>query len=182
MAFYHCWTKNANVKKREDETSSQVNRGSRNRTRIDGFGDRFPTIRRFPYIYEYKEPVARFLSGAVRTLKTAYTCCRLDGGLTTAFLLTLRKRVTRRSLRSRLHVFASQMSRNVRSRRPVQARPPLTYIPAAFSAFGQALVRLVTVSSIHYCTSTPVLSTSSSSRGLTSSREWEISSWRGLHA
>ena len=80
--------------------------GSRNRTRIDGFGDRFPTIRRFPYIYEYKEPVARFLRGAVRTLKTAYTCCRLDGGLATAFLLSLRKRVIRRSIRSRLHDFA----------------------------------------------------------------------------
>ena len=34
--------------------------------------------------------------------------------------------------------------------------------------FGQALDRLVAVSSIHYCTSTPALSTSSSSRGLTS--------------
>ena len=35
------------------------------------------------------------------------------------------------------------------------------------SPFGYALDRLVTVSSIHYCTSTSVLSTSSSSRGLT---------------
>ena len=35
---------------------------------------------------------------------------------------------------------------------------------------GYALDRLVTVSSIHYCTSTSALSTSSSSRGLTSSR------------
>ena len=33
---------------------------------------------------------------------------------------------------------------------------------------GQTLDRLVTVSSIHYCTSTSALSTSSSSRGLTS--------------
>ena len=33
---------------------------------------------------------------------------------------------------------------------------------------GQALDRLVTVSSMHCCTSTPTLSTSSSSRGLTS--------------
>ena len=32
---------------------------------------------------------------------------------------------------------------------------------------GQALDLLVTVSSMHYCTSTPALSTSSSSRGLT---------------
>ena len=51
----------------------------------------------------------------------------------------------------------------------------------AFSLFGQALDRLVTVSSIHYCTSTSALSTSSSSRGLTSF-EWDISSWGGLHA
>ena len=36
-----------------------------------------------------------------------------------------------------------------------------------FSASGQALDRLVAVSSIHCCTSTSALSTSSSSRGLT---------------
>ena len=47
---------------------------------------------------------------------------------------------------------------------------------------GQTLDRLVTVSSIHYCTSTSALSTSSSSRGLTSFIEWDISSWGGLHA
>ena len=41
--------------------------------------------------------------------------------------------------------------------------------------FGQALTRLVAVSSVHYCTSTPALSTSSSSRGFTSF-EWDISS------
>ena len=35
---------------------------------------------------------------------------------------------------------------------------------------GQALTRLVTVSSMHYCTSTSALSTSSSSRGLTNLR------------
>ena len=46
---------------------------------------------------------------------------------------------------------------------------------------GQTLDRLVTVSSIHYWTSTSALSTSSSSRGLTSF-EWDISSWGGLHA
>ena len=37
----------------------------------------------------------------------------------------------------------------------------------SFLYLGQALDLLVTVSSIHYCTSTSVLSTSSSSRGLT---------------
>ena len=40
--------------------------------------------------------------------------------------------------------------------------------------FGQALDRLVTVSSIHYCTSTSALSTSSSSRGLTLSMGYLI--------
>ena len=40
---------------------------------------------------------------------------------------------------------------------------------------GQALTRLVTVSSMHCCTSTSALSTSSSSRGFTSF-EWDISS------
>ena len=40
---------------------------------------------------------------------------------------------------------------------------------------GQTLDRLVTVSSIHYCTSTSALSTSSSSRGLTPFG-WDISS------
>ena len=38
---------------------------------------------------------------------------------------------------------------------------------AKYSAYGYALDRLVTVSYMHYCTSTSVLSTSSSSRGLT---------------
>ncbi len=41
----------------------------------------------------------------------------------------------------------------------------IVYLPASF---GQALDRLVPASSIHYCTSTSGLSTSSSSRGLTS--------------
>ena len=54
-------------------------------------------------------------------------------------------------------------------------------LTACLSLIGQALDRLVTVSSIHYCTSTSALSTSSSSRGLTSF-EWDISSWGGLHA
>ena len=53
-----------------------------------------------------------------------------------------------------------------------------TSVPASCppsSLLGQAFVRLVAVSSIHYCTSTPALSTSSSSRGFTSF-EWDISS------
>ena len=51
----------------------------------------------------------------------------------------------------------------------------------AHASLDQALDRLVPVSSMHCCTSTPGLSTSSSLRGLTSF-EWEVLSWRGLHA
>ena len=46
---------------------------------------------------------------------------------------------------------------------------------------GQALDQLVAVSCARCRASTPALSTSSSSRGLTS-KEWDISSWGGLHA
>ena len=49
------------------------------------------------------------------------------------------------------------------------------YHPCLPTFFGHALDRLVAVSSIHYCTSTSALSTSSSSRGLTTLR-WDISS------
>ena len=49
------------------------------------------------------------------------------------------------------------------------------FVTPSLSFFGQALTRLVTVSSMHYCTSTSALSTSSSSRGFTSF-EWDISS------
>ena len=44
---------------------------------------------------------------------------------------------------------------------------PPAALQLPFSFLGQALTLLVTVSSVHYCTSTPALSTSSSSRGLT---------------
>ena len=48
-------------------------RGSRSRTRIDGFGDRFPTIRRFPFIRKKGSFASVLASDALRTLKTAYT-------------------------------------------------------------------------------------------------------------
>ena len=54
-----------------------------------------------------------------------------------------------------------------------------SYIISSFSipiTFGYALDRLVTVSCMHYCTSTSVLSTLSSSRGLTNLTLWDISS------
>ena len=57
------------------------------------------------------------------------------------------------------------------------------YFTTLFSLnlIGQALDRLVSVSSMCYHTSTSDLSTSSSSRGLTTC-VWDISSWGGLHA
>ena len=57
------------------------------------------------------------------------------------------------------------------------------YLPCPLPRLvGQALTRLVTVSSMCYHTSTSALSTSSSSRGLTNLTLWDISSWGGLHA
>ena len=46
---------------------------------------------------------------------------------------------------------------------------------------GQVLGLLVPPPQAHRCACTRGLSTSSSSRGLTC-RQWEVSSWRGLHA
>ena len=47
----------------------------------------------------------------------------------------------------------------------------------SFQPFGQALKRLVTVSSMCYHTSTSALSTSYSSRVFTPLKGWDISSW-----
>ena len=55
-------------------------------------------------------------------------------------------------------------------------------ITIQFLIFGQALKRLVTVSSMCYHTSTSALSTSYSSRVFTPLKGWDISSWGGLHA
>ena len=52
----------------------------------------------------------------------------------------------------------------------------------SLSVLGQALKRLVTVSSMCYHTSTSALSTSYSSRVFTPLKGWDISSWGGLHA
>ena len=76
-----------------------------------------------------------------------------------------------------LSVICSQMS----SPFHVHLTVSFAYLPMSlnvltdFSLFGQALDRLVTVSYTHCCASTSALSTSSSSRGLTSF-EWDISS------
>ena len=70
-----------------------------------------------------------------------------------------------------------QTPRNSMNRSTPQLRP-LASLPRFPDL---ALDRLVTVSSMHCCTSTSALSTSSSSRGLTSF-EWEFLSQGGLHA
>ena len=63
----------------------------------------------------------------------------------------------------------------------IQVRSYLA-VTIQFLILGQALKRLVTVSSMCYHTSTSALSTSYSSRVFTSLKEWDISSWGGLHA
>ena len=63
----------------------------------------------------------------------------------------------------------------------IQVRSYLA-VTIQFLIFGQALKRLVTVSSMCCHTSTSALSTSYSSRVFTSLKEWDISSWGGLHA
>ena len=65
--------------------------------------------------------------------------------------------------------FAPQNSPASSSRIPADTSASFRLLPAgpSFSALGQALDRLVTVSSMHCCTSTSALSTLYSSRGLT---------------
>ena len=58
---------------------------------------------------------------------------------------------------------------------------PCSLFPVPFFQ-DQALDRLVSSSSIRYRTSTDDLSTLSSSRGLTCSKQWQFSSLGGLHA
>ena len=58
---------------------------------------------------------------------------------------------------------------------------PCSLLPVPFFQ-DQALDRLVSSGSIHYCTSTDDLSTLSSSRGLTCSWQWQFFSLGGLHA
>ena len=67
---------------------------------------------------------------------------------------------------------ASHMSKSVSSHSSTSMLAPDCLFPALPHSFplGQALDRLVAVSSIYYYTSTSALSTSSSSRGLTSLR------------
>ena len=60
--------------------------------------------------------------------------------------------------------------------------PSLFNFSLSLSVLGQALKRLVTVSSMCCHTSTSALSTSYSSRVFTPLKGWDISSWGGLHA
>ena len=68
------------------------------------------------------------------------------------------------TINNRIHLFSAMDPKNKKIHTLKTAYT--LYIKTFF--FGQALVLLVTVSSMHCCTSTSALSTSSSSRGLTS--------------
>ena len=118
-------------------------RGTRIRTRTSGFGDRYSTIKLYPYIKLYEVPSKLHIKFTHSPSQNHIPC--------TGIFSSLR---SENDLRTML----------VASLRSLLAK-----------VSGQALDRLVTVSYRHYCPSTSALSTSSSSRGLTSF-EWEVSS------
>ena len=140
---------------------SLLNRGWENRTPAKSFGDFCHTIWPIPSIY---------------LQNCTYVTSLLPSALSTVSLIRGH---------SKPSAFSCLLLRKCLSQFPqapgCKHPTPSLIVPAALKLFGQTLDRLVTVSSIHYCTSTSALSTSSSSRGLTSF-EWDISSWGGLHA
>ena len=139
----------------------RFNRGWENRTPAKSFGDFCHTIWPIPSIY---------------LQNCTYVTSLLPSALSTVSLIRGH---------SKPSAFSCLLLRKCLSQFPqapgCKHPTPSLIVPAALKLFGQTLDRLVTVSSIHYCTSTSALSTSSSSRGLTSF-EWDISSWGGLHA
>ena len=139
-------------------------RGWENRTPTKGFGDPYHTIWPIPYkvYFIYSQ---NYIHVDI-SLKINFLRCRLN------FVL---QRVTSQ-LRCSVS-FASQMFslyQECSSTSKLAPNPSCSILPLP-RLVGQALTRLVTVSSMHYCTSTSALSTSSSSRGFTSF-EWDISS------
>ena len=126
-------------------------RGREIRTPIDGFGDRCSAIELYPYIL-----FSMYLENHIYYYTSK---------------LLLRQYLTVNFLMEVLLRFAQKNDP------PTKTRPAFGFASIVLVKFtGQTLDRLVLVSSMHYCTSTPSLSTSSSSRGLTSSKEWDISS------
>ena len=131
------------------------NRGWENRTPAKSFGDFCHTIWPIPFIY---------LQNCIHATSLFY-CFFV--AISTTFLA--------------FSAFVSEVQSRCARLNDLHTNLRLRLRLAFAKCSGQTLDRLVTVSSMHYCTSTPALSTSSSSRGLTSF-EWEISSWGGLHA
>ena len=161
-------------------------RGRENRTPTKGFGDPYHTIWPIPYLWFTSDlKLFTYLQNRIH-IKHLFSCW--VGQLKSVsnkvgHLVTVDDWLRNRSLR----VYDTQclllrkcpsvesphvLNASIHSTRIFSIRP-------LSKLFGQALDRLVTVSSIHYCTSTSALSTSSSSRGLIN---WDISSWGGLHA
>ena len=140
-------------------------RGWENRTPTKGFGDPYHTIWPIPYKY------------ILYTLKTTYMLT--FPWESTSCVAKINWCTPRGSLRNSVaqcHLLrkCSVCTMNVPPQASLLRLIPVTSCPLS-QRFGQALTRLVTVSSMHYCTSTSALSTSSSSRGFTSF-EWDISS------
>ena len=147
---------NLRITEKNRRISAVSSRGWENRTPAKSFGDFCHTIWPIPFIY---------LQNCIHATSLFY-CFFV--AISTTFLLWT-------SFFNRKFNLTTFDWTTFRLRLALRLRLVLVKSP------GQTLDRLVTVSSMHYCTSTPALSTSSSSRGLTSF-EWDISSWGGLHA
>ena len=157
------------------------NRGWENRTPAKSFGDSCHTIWPIPFILLFLFLFSFLVDDPPATLgNTLFIPYRHSFvNRLSVSLLYKRKWLHRHSLfsvPSKLHTFKSFLE----IRLPVLEFLFLLLSPLS-PALGQALDRLVAVSSIRYRTSTSVLSTSSSSRGLTAFA-WDISSRGGLHA
>ena len=155
---------------REDEDAQKPSfsrvssRGWENRTPTKGFGDPYHTIWPIPYkvYYTYFQNYIHVdISLRINFLRADWVL--YSSGVTSQ----LRCSVS----------FAPQMFslyQECFSTSKLAPNPSCSILPLP-RLVGQALTRLVTVSSMHCCTSTSALSTSSSSRGFTSF-EWDISS------
>ena len=140
-------------------------RGWENRTPTKGFGDPYHTIWPIPYkVYFIYSQNYIHVDISLRFI----TSCVAEWMIYSAG--SLRDYVTQCHLLRKCPV----CTMNVPSQASLLRLIPVTSCPLS-QRFGQALTRLVTVSSMCYHTSTSALSTSSSSRGFTSF-EWDISS------
>ena len=146
---------NLRITEKNRRISAVSSRGWENRTPAKSFGDFCHTIWPIPFIY---------LQNCIHATSLFY---HFFAAISTTFLA--------------FSAFVSEVQSRLARLNDLHTNLRLRLRLAFAKCSGQTLDRLVTVSSMHYCTSTPALSTSSSSRGLTSF-EWDISSWGGLHA